>query len=450
MSVVVCTLAVLGERMAGPGANVHVGRVRRSPVDSGSTDLAELAALIEGHEHVDVRAALIRTDGGWQLVHGTVTAGAPAPAVDRSWRYPEDVFLERRLPGPVVAALLRGQPQEIDGLKVTTPRPATAGSFRRLAGHRVWSDTSMAWPRIEWDVSPAEPISNRPDGVLVGEGPSFLHYEAAFSSFFFGAPPSNRANWQRLWRVIQVDRRAWLHRIRIEADRLTVVAKGTNLAGVSLGLTSPTTHVVRPVGRTGQVRLRLPDGLPNESLLVLRNDEEWLDYRYFQSSLPGRERDDSVVWDLPGAELDLLLAGGEGPTVEFKQEVPTDTASRKKVVKTVAAFASGNGGTVLFGVADDAQVIGIEPAARDKLMLAVGDMIRSTVEPEAPYAQRTVEWRGKMVLLVEIRAGGRWYAINPAKPEFYVRRGASTVPARLEEIASGFGQQQLGRGYLAP
>jgi predicted HTH transcriptional regulator len=198
------------------------------------------------------------------------------------------------------------------------------------------------------------------------------------------------------------------------------------------------------------VRLRLPDGLPNDSLLVLRNDEEWLDYRYFQSPLPGQERDNSVVWDQPGTEVDLLLAGGEGPTVEFKQEVPTDPASRKKVVKTVVAFASGGGGTVLFGVADDAQVIGIEPTARDKSMLAVGSMIRSTVEPEPPYEQRTVEWRGKMVLLVEVKAGGRWYALNPAKPEFYVRRGASTVPARLDEIASGFGQQQLGTRFRVP
>lgn len=110
-------------------------------------------------------------------------------------------------------------------------------------------------------------------------------------------------------------------------------------------------------------------------------------------------------------------------------------------MKTVAAFASGGGGTVLFGVADDAEVVGVDPTARDRLMLAVGSMIRSTIEPEPTYQLRIVEWRGKTVLLVEVVGGGRWYAVNPAKPEFYVRRGASTVPARLDEIASGFGQQ---------
>lgn len=305
----------------------------------------------------------------------------------------------------------------------------------------------MVWPRTEWDVSPVEQMSNRPDGVLVGDGPSFLHYEAAFSSFFFGAPPGNRVTWQRLWRIIQIDRRAWLHRVTISPDKLTVTVKGTDLAGVRLELTSPASHVVRPIGRTRQVRLRLSAGLPNDCSLLLRNDEVWLDYRYFQTPTPGRERDVSVVWDLPGAEVDLLLASGEGPILEFKQEVPTTDGSRKTVMKTVAAFASGEGGTVVFGMADDAEVVGIDPTAQDQLMLAVGAMIRSTIEPEQPYHLRMVESRSKMVLLVEVAAGGRWYAVNPAKPEFYVRRGASTVRARVDEITAGARQQQRGPGY---
>ncbi|HEX5493462.1 MAG TPA: ATP-binding protein [Mycobacteriales bacterium] len=415
-------------------------------MDIGSADLADLAALIDGHEHVEVRMALFHTDDKWQLYHGAVTVDAPIPAADRTWRYSDDVFLERRLPGPLVAALLREQPQEIAGLTVATPRPTVNGTFWRLAGHTMWNDTSMAWPRTEWDVSPAETMSRRPDGLLVGDGPSFLHYEAAYSSFFFGAPPSNRATCQRLWRIIQIDRRAWLHRIKIAPDTLTVVAKGTDLAGVRMELTTPTRHVVRPIGQTRQVRLRLPDGLPNDCLLVLRNDEGWLDYRYFQTPVPGQKPDASVVWDFPGVEVDLLIAGGEGPTVEFKQEVPTGKAG-KKVMKTIAAFASGGGGTVLFGVTDDAEVVGVDPIARDQLILAVGSMIRNTIEPEPPYELRTVERRGKMMLLVEVSAGGRWYAVNPVKPEFYVRRGASTVPARMDEIATGFGHQQRGLQY---
>jgi hypothetical protein len=219
--------------------------------------------------------------------------------------------------------------------------------------------------------------------------------------------------------------------------------KGKSLAGVSLELTTPTSRLVRPVGRTGRLTPRLPSGLAYSSLL-LRRDDDWLDFRYFPSPMQGR--DASVVWDQPGAELGILIAGGEGPGVEFNQEVPTRDESKKKVLKTIAAFASGEGGTVLFGV-DDAQVVGIDPATLDRQSVAVASMIRNTIEPEPPYGLRTAEVDGKTLLLVEVAAGARWYALNLGRPEFYVRRGASTVPARLDEIATGFGYQQGGSGH---
>ncbi len=231
-------------------------------------------------------------------------------------------------------------------------------------------------------------------------------------------------------------------RVTIAPDVLTIVAKGTQLAGVTVELSSPASQMARPVGRTGKVRLRLPTGLPDSSLLMLRREDDWLDYRYFLSPVPGRERDASVVWDQPGADLGILVAGGEGQYAEFKQEIPVAADSKKNVLKTVTAFASGEGGTVLFGITDDAQVVGTGPAPLDRQMVAVSSMIRDSIAPEPPYNLRAAELDGKTVLLVEVAAGGRWHALNPAKPEFYLRRGASTVPARIDEIAAGFGQNQ--------
>lgn len=203
--------------------------------------------------------------------------------------------------------------------------------------------------------------------------------------------------------------------------------------------------MTRRVGRTGKVKLRLPAGLPDSSLLLLRSDDDWLDYRYFHAPVPGRQQDPSVVWDQPGAEMSILLAGGEGLHVEFKQEIPATQESRKKMLKSVAAFASGEGGTVVFGVSDDAQPVGIGSGAIDRHMLAVASMIRDSITPEPPYRLRATEMDGHQLLLVEVSAGGRWYALNPAKPEFYVRRGASTVPARIDEITAGFTRKPADR-----
>ena len=37
--------------------------------------------------------------------------------------------------------------------------------------------------------------------------------------------------------------------------------------------------------------------------------------------MPGGDSDDSVVWDLPGADAKVLIAGGESQYVEFKGQL---------------------------------------------------------------------------------------------------------------------------------
>ena len=416
-------------------------------MENGSTSIADLAAIVAGYEFVDARMALVRGADGWQVAHGAVTLDAASPCPGRVWRYAGEMFLEQRLPAQVVAGLLRQEPQEAGGLKVSAPPSSGNGMFRRLAGQAEYLYKIMPWPRTEWTISPSETMPTREDKVLVGDGPAFLTFEAAFSSFFYQRPPGNLASQGHLWRITRLDRRGWLHRVTISPDTLTIAVKGTRLTGTTVELNSPSSRVTRPVGRGGKVRLRLLAGLADSSLLLLRNDDDWLDYRYFYSPVPGRERDPSVVWDQPGAELGILLAGGEGPHVEFKQEIPATQESRKKVLKTVAAFASGEGGTVIFGVSDDAQPVGLDLAALDRQMLTVSNMIRDSITPEPPHRLRAAELDGRMLLMAEVTAGGRWYALNPAKPEFYVRRGASTVPARVDEIAAGFSQEVLGRRH---
>lgn len=298
-------------------------------------------------------------------------------------------FLERRVPGQVAAGLLRQESQELDGLKVTAPAPQNSGTFHHVPGQSDWRPEMMPWPRRQWEFQPATSATSRQGGLLVGDGPSFESYEAAFSAFFLAAAPSNMANQQPLWRILSLDRRAWLHRVTVYPDAVTVVVKGAALYGVRLELTTPTDRTVRPIGRTGRVKIRLPQGLAPSSLLLLRHGDEWLDCRHFYSSGPGQRPDPSVTWHQPEAEVGLLIAGGESQHVEFKREVPTTDGSGKTVLKTIAAFASGDGGTVLFGVADDAEIVGVDPTNLDGLKLAIGNMVRDSIDPEPPYTCTT-------------------------------------------------------------
>jgi hypothetical protein len=77
------------------------------------------------------------------------------------------------------------------------------------------------------------------------------------------------------------------------------------------------------------------------------------------------------------ASIEDLIAEGESDELEFKSSLRWDMkeqAVNKKledvIVKSVAAFANGNGGTLLIGVKDDGEVLGLE---RDYSSLTEGD-----------------------------------------------------------------------------
>ncbi|MGH3517877.1 MAG: hypothetical protein ACRDQ7_10780 [Haloechinothrix sp.] len=224
-------------------------------MDSGSVDVPDLANMVEGQADAAVRMALVQTADGWQIMHAEVTLSGPRPAQARTWRYADEILLERLLPGPAVASLLRGDVQDLDGLAVFAPAPPPNCTFQRLAGHSRWRHVVLPWPRTEWEVSRPESMVNRNGGVRVGDGPPFVNFEAAFSSFFYGALPTNMAGQQPLWRILRVDQRAWLHRVTIGPDAMTVMVRGASIDDVVLELSTPTGHLTRAVGRTGKLRV---------------------------------------------------------------------------------------------------------------------------------------------------------------------------------------------------
>jgi hypothetical protein len=236
-----------------------------------------------------------------------------------------------------------------------------------------------------------------------------------------------------LWRIVLPQRAGWFPQITIGPDLLTAGVDGEALDGAVLELSRAAGNQLHSVDSAGTYRFPLPHGLAHDSLLVLRRGDQWMDWRSFPAPTYGRARDASVVWEQPGPELDLLLANGEGQHLECKREVP-EGESRRKMLKTIAAFASQDGGTVLIGVRDDLQIVGLpEESNVDKQVLQVMGMIRDNLEPVPSYEPRVIDHDGKKVLAIEVSGGGQMYAYrNGVRPEFYVRMGPNTVPARLQ------------------
>jgi hypothetical protein len=245
-------------------------------VNSGQTETAALVAMLSERAAVNVRLALVLAmvadEQEWRLHHGQVTLDDDDPVEERAWRYSTATFLELRLPGPTVAALVRGDDQDVHGLQVVFPDP-TASTYR-LRGQEEWGRVTTPWPRTEWTINRDTNAPQPGHELLVGDGPSFLNFDQALSAFLHQRPHDNNAGRSDLWRVVQPQREGWLSQITIGPDLLTAVVDGEALDGAVLELSWAADNQIHSVYGAGTYRFPLPHGLAHDSLCV-QNSVLW-------------------------------------------------------------------------------------------------------------------------------------------------------------------------------
>jgi ATP-dependent DNA helicase RecG len=94
---------------------------------------------------------------------------------------------------------------------------------------------------------------------------------------------------------------------------------------------------------------------------------------------------------------------GESSSLEFKRQLPVDD---KKYLKTVAAFANGSGGRIVFGVDDETcEITGVDPdklfVCMDSIANAVSEVCMPSIVPDIVF--QTIGDR--TVIVVEIHPG---------------------------------------------
>jgi len=148
--------------------------------------------------------------------------------------------------------------------------------------------------------------------------------------------------------------------------------------------------------------------------------------------------------------LTELLVKPEGPTLEFKSTLRYDlrrneenAALEKSVVKTIAGFLNSEGGTLLIGVEDTSELVGIEfdfqtlgKRNRDGFELKLTELVTKYLGENArPYC--TVgfeEIEEKTICRVEINSSPvPVYLTDGERKYFYVRAGNSTRPYEMDE-----------------
>ncbi len=142
-----------------------------------------------------------------------------------------------------------------------------------------------------------------------------------------------------------------------------------------------------------------------------------------------------------------LIQEGENEHVEFKSSLRWNMHAKRKdsliehaALKTIAAFMNAEGGTLLVGVKDDGEILGLKDDQfqnEDKMMLHLTMLINTRISPlHSSYVNLGIEEiQGKQVLRVDCEAATVPAYLNHSNEDhFYVRTGPSTTNLNVRKI----------------
>ena len=124
-----------------------------------------------------------------------------------------------------------------------------------------------------------------------------------------------------------------------------------------------------------------------------------------------------------------------GETTEYDKKQEVEMRKPKSWLKSVSAFANGNGGVLIFGVADDDTVIGIKDIKRASEFVSQKIKERIDPFPEIVMQIHSTE-EGKKLLTVEVMKGQEtpYYYHGDGSMEAFIRIGNESVTANAAEL----------------
>jgi len=418
--------------------------------DKDTTTWEETLALIEMEPEAWIRIATVLNDGSWQVRAMEITSGVVPPGWQaRNWAYPAAWFIAMTAPGTDVAGWFREGKVVVDEQEITLPSSEGSPQIRwdRMASNeQTWLEPS-AWPSTEAELPSHGESQNEPRDPLLAEGaPTFITFYAAAASFFRfrRQPSSGMVNPIVVYR--HIDRSGRIVRVRIADDKVEVEIEGDKIDGLTVELAGdepgPSERVTAHGQPTTTVELPLHGGPPSGAWVVLKSGTLWVDRRFLTHPYQ-RGADTGVEWVVePLTRLEAFLAGRERVGVEFKREVPRSDDSKLRMMKTVAAFANGAGGSILIGVDDDREIVGIQSAKVDNIFNQLTEMVGRWVTPPPPHSFEEMfvgDDGERSVIELIIGQGNHLYgAGKPAETPLVYARPYSTTerawPSEIEDI----------------
>lgn len=151
--------------------------------------------------------------------------------------------------------------------------------------------------------------------------------------------------------------------------------------------------------------------------------------------------------DIQPAHIQALITGRveEGPTIEFKRDLPDDTRDAKKeFVADVCALANSRGGDLIFGVDEDADgrasAVCAIPLNPDDAILRLTNILGDGLEPRLHGIEmQAVEMEpGNYVIVLRVPRSTSGVHRGTADRQFWLRESRSKRPLDVPAIANRF------------
>lgn len=290
----------------------------------------------------------------------------------------------------------------------------------------------LGWPCVVAELNVAKGGGSSVDGPLIRKNlPAYPTHHHAEKDWFVLEFHSGQHSIHRSFCVVFPDFRARLGEVTVGSSRISVEALPGTLRRnqvfgkyhVSLKKSVMKKDLEFKKGRAVIQTGAFPDEV--HIYLLTRKDGERLDGISFGAGWYEIPR--GVTIDFPSEQIRYLIDGGENERVEFKSLFNAERHG--EFHESVAAFANGRGGTILVGVDDNCDILGVR---EEDLSSRISNSIYDRCEPNPEISFDLVEIEDREVLVVGVEEGeNKPYLVDGI---VYVRAGASDRRARRSEL----------------
>jgi hypothetical protein len=291
--------------------------------------------------------------------------------------------------------------------------------------------------------------------ILEHEFPLYGSLEEAAADWLRDSSIKQNNRPSHSYRFLLALSQAILDDLDLKQGKLTIhIHSLASLSGIYLKLSSksPDGSVHRQNKRAAtRLDLEIPNDIQELTLYLVDDEGNPHDHyseTQFRSSWPQPILEGGRLTERPRL-LDHIRKG-EGVTIEFKEwiPIPPDDKKRWDIHKTTVAFVNTKGGSVLIGVDDNGEIVGITQNLRKIYGKAMKgdisamarayekDLRRIIVEEVAPEIDMEFEILhvGEyIVMVIHVEQGSDPCWIVPTR-ETFIRRGATNTKATPEEI----------------